>query len=61
MFTGSPPMRVAQAAAVIGGGAYFIAFLATFLLPHPHAEVEKQIEKLGADEALNEPKSETVD
>src|SRR5205807_4525748 len=41
-FTGSPPLQVAAAAGVIGGSAYLIALLATFLLPAPHAEVEKQ-------------------
>lgn len=60
-FTGTPPMQVAQAAAVIGGSAYLIALIATFLLPAPHEEVEKQAATLGPDEALNEPKSETVD
>jgi MFS family permease len=61
MFDATPPMQVAKAAAVIGGGAFVIAFFATFLLPAPHAEVEKQAATLGADEARNEPKSETVD
>ena len=51
----------AVAAAVIGGGAYLIALLASFLLPAPHAEVEKQAEVFGRDEALPEPKKETVD
>jgi MFS family permease len=61
LFEGTPPMQVAQAAGVIGGSVYFIALLATFLLPSPHAEVEKQAVVYGRDEALNEPKSETVD
>jgi hypothetical protein len=37
-FSGPPPMQVASAAGVIGGGVYFIAFLATFLLPAPQDE-----------------------
>ncbi len=57
----SPPMQVAAAAGVIGGTVYFIALLATFLLPAPHAEVEKQAKVFGADEALPEPTAETVD
>lgn len=61
LFTGSRPMQVAAAAGVIGGAVYLIALLATFLLPHPHEEVEKQAKVFGPDEALNEPKSETVD
>jgi MFS family permease len=62
MFTGmSPPMQVAAAAGVIGGSVYFLAFLATFLLPAPHTEVEKQAKIFGKDEALSEPKAETVD
>lgn len=62
MFTDIPrPMQVAYAAAVIGGAVYLIAFVATFLLPSPHEEVEKQAAILGPDEALKEPKSETVD
>jgi MFS family permease len=60
-FTGTPPMRVAAAAGVIGGAVYLIALVATFLLPSPHAEVEKQAAAYGRDEALNEPKAETVD
>lgn len=60
-FNGSPAIKVAAAAAVIGGGAYLIALIATFLLPHPHEEVEKQLATLGPDEALKEPASETVD
>jgi MFS family permease len=64
MFAGegtSPPMQVAMAAGVIGGSVYLIALLATFFLPHPHEEVEKQAQVFGRDEALNEPKAETVD
>jgi MFS family permease len=61
MFDGSPPMRVAQAAGVIGGSVYLIALLASFLLPHPHEEVEKQAQVFGRDEALKEPREETVD
>lgn len=62
MFTGvSPPMQVAHAAAVIGGTAYLIALIASFLLPSPHEEVEKMAAALGRDEVLEEPKSETVD
>jgi MFS family permease len=61
MFSGPPPLQVAAAAGVIGGGVYMIALLATFALPHPHEEVEKQAKVFGADEALKEPKEETVD
>jgi MFS family permease len=61
MFTGTTPMRVAMAAGVIGGSVYLIAFLASFLLPSPHAEVEKQAKVFGRDEALSEPEAETVD
>jgi MFS family permease len=62
LFVGlSPPMQVAAAAGVIGGSVYFIALVATFFLPAPHAEVEKQAQVFGRDEALSEPKAETVD
>jgi MFS family permease len=62
LFVGIPlPMQVAKAAGIIGGGVYLIALVATFILPHPHEEVEKQAEVFGKEEALNEPKSETVD
>ncbi|HZZ77425.1 MAG TPA: MFS transporter [Gemmataceae bacterium] len=61
MFPGTPPLQVAAAAGVIGGAVYFIALVATFFLPHPHEEVEKQVQIYGKEEALNEPKSETVD
>ena len=61
-FTGlAPPMQVAAAAGVIGGAVYLIALLASFLLPAPHAEVEKQVKIYGRDEALLEPEAETVD
>ena len=60
-FTGSLAMRVASAAGIIGGVAYLIALLATFLLPHPHEEVEKQQKAFGSEEALREPAEETVD
>jgi MFS family permease len=60
-FSGSPPMQVAAAAAVIGGSVYLIALMASFLLPHPHEEVEKQAALFGREEALPEPKEETVD
>lgn len=33
MFSGTPPMQVASAAAVIGGSVYLIALIASFLLP----------------------------
>src|SRR5262249_27861952 len=55
MFDGTTPMQVAQAAAVIGGAAYLIALVASFFLPAPHKEVEKQAEVFGRDEALKEP------
>lgn len=61
LFTGTTPMQVAAAAGVIGGSVYLIALVATFFLPHPHEEVEKQAKTLGPDEALKEPASETVD
>ena len=57
----SPPLRVAAAAGVIGASAFVIAFIATFFLPAPHEEVEKQEKAFGPGEALNEPKRETVD
>jgi MFS family permease len=61
-FSGTPPpLQVASAAGVIGGSVYLIALLATFFLPSPHAEVEKQAALFGRDEALAEPKVETVD
>ncbi len=61
MFEGTPPMQVAAAAGLIGASVYSIALVATFFLPHPHEEVEKQAVAFGREEALNEPKSETVD
>jgi len=61
MFTGTPPLQVAAAAGVIGGSVYLIALLASFFLPAPHAEVEKQAVVFGREEVLNEPKEETVD
>jgi MFS family permease len=63
MFTDIPsqPMRVAAAAGVIGAAAFVIAFIATFFLPAPHVEVEKQEKIFGPGEALHEPKLETVD
>jgi MFS family permease len=60
-FDGPLGMRVAMAAGIIGGAAYLIALVASFLLPHPHEEVEKQAEVFGREEALREPKVETVD
>src|ERR1019366_6408610 len=50
MFTGSPPLQVAAAAGVIGGSVYLIALLASFFLPSPHEEVEKQAKVYGRDE-----------
>ena len=38
LFPGSPPMQVAAAAAVIGGTAYLIALVASFVLPAPKME-----------------------
>jgi hypothetical protein len=61
LFQGTRPMQVAAAAGVIGGAVYLIALLASFFLPHPHEQVEKQVAVFGREEALNEPKSETVD
>jgi hypothetical protein len=60
-FSGTTPMQVAKAAAVIGGAVYLVALIASFVLPHPHEEVEKQAKVFGPDEALKEPKAETVD
>lgn len=57
----SPPLQVAAAAGAIGGTVYLIALSASFLLPAPHAEVEKQAKVFGRDEALSEPAAETVD
>jgi hypothetical protein len=37
-FTGSNPMKVSMAAAVIGGLVYLIALVASFWLPKPHQE-----------------------
>ena len=61
LFAGSPPIQVASAAGVIGGSVFFIALIASFFLPSPHEEVEKQAAIFGRDEALKEPKAETVD
>jgi MFS family permease len=61
LFDGPPPIQVAYAAGVIGGSVYLIALIASFLLPSPHEEVEKQAKVFGREEALNEPVSETVD
>jgi hypothetical protein len=61
MFDGPAPMQVAKAAGVIGGSVYLIALIASFLLPAPHAEGEKQADLYGRDEVLKEPKAETVD
>jgi hypothetical protein len=41
-FSGTPPMQVAQAAGVIGGTVYLIALIASFFLPLPQPEGEKQ-------------------
>ncbi len=60
-FPGTPPLQVAAAAGVIGGTVYLIALLASFFLPAPHEEVEKQAAVFGRAEALNEPKEETID
>jgi MFS family permease len=58
-FSGPPPMRVAQAAGVIGGSVYLIALAASFLLPSPAREEAKQAQELGRDEALDAPKEES--
>src|SRR5207237_4905958 len=52
-FSGTPPLQVASAAGVIGCSVYLIALLTSFLLPAPHAEVEKQAAVFGRDEVLN--------
>jgi MFS family permease len=59
LFSGPPPLQVAQAAGVIGGTVYFIALLATFLLPSPQQEEEKQAKVFGRDEVLDAPKAKT--
>jgi MFS family permease len=59
-FSGTPPMQVAQAAGVIGGAAYLIALLATFLLPSPAKEEAKQAREFGRDEVLDAPKGASV-
>ena len=61
LFEGPGPMQVAKAAGVIGASVYLIALIATFFLPHPHEEVEKQAALYGKDEALREPRVETLD
>jgi MFS family permease len=61
LFPGTSALQVAAAAGVIGASVYLIALVATFFLPHPHEEVEKQAQVFGHGEALNEPKKETVD
>jgi MFS family permease len=38
LFEGENPAKVATAAAVIGGGAYFLALVLSFLMPAPKAE-----------------------
>jgi MFS family permease len=60
MFSGSPPMQVASAAAVIGGSAFLIALGASFLLPSPVAEGEKLAREFGSEESLEAPKAEPV-
>ena len=59
--TSTSALQVAAAAGLIGAAVYLIALVATFFLPQPHEEVEKQAAAFGRDEALSEPKSETVD
>ncbi len=39
-FSGTPPIQVATAAAVIGGSVYLIALVASFLLPEPQSEMK---------------------
>ncbi len=60
MFSGSPPMQVASAAAVIGGSAFLIALGASYLLPSPVAEGEKLAREFGSEESLEAPKAEPV-
>ena len=54
LFPGDPKipaegaLQVAYAAAVIGGSVYLIALLASFLLPSPQPEVEKELSALPA-------------
>jgi MFS family permease len=40
LFDGTPPMQVAQAAGVIGGAAYLVALIMSFVLPPPPPEGE---------------------
>lgn len=40
LFPGENPVKVATAAAVIGGSVYFVGLIATFFLPEPKAEGE---------------------
>lgn len=42
LFPGQPPIQVAGAAAVIGSGAFLIALVASFVLPSPVEEFEKE-------------------
>jgi MFS family permease len=42
LFPGTGPVQVAYAAATIGGGVFLIALLASFALPSPHVEIEKE-------------------
>jgi hypothetical protein len=44
LLSGSPALRVAYAAAAIGGSAYLIALVASFFLPSPRPEIEKNLE-----------------
>ncbi len=42
LFPGKGPIQVAYAAATIGGGVFLIALVASFALPSPHVEIEKE-------------------
>jgi MFS family permease len=60
LFPGTPPMQVAQAAGTIGGSAYLIALVASFLLPSPGKEEAKQAKEFGSDEVLDAPEGAAV-
>jgi hypothetical protein len=42
LFPGKPPIQVATASAAIGGGVFLIALIASFFLPSPVPEMEKE-------------------
>jgi hypothetical protein len=42
LFSVKGPLQVAYAAALIGGGVFLIALVASFFLPSPTPEIEKE-------------------